>query len=315
MEDTELEGTVIKSTGSWADVQSGDRVIPCRVRGKFRLERTEATNPIAVGDRVTVRLGAEETGLIVEVHERKNKVSRRAAGRRVGHEQVLAANVDIAWCIQSVRNPNLNPGLIDRFLVVAEACTIPAALVFNKVDLIEESFRDAVEYFGGLYTGLGYPVVYTSALMGDGVGTFRQAMQGKINLIAGPSGVGKSALLNSVEPSLELKTGAVSEKTRKGKHTTTHAALFSLNPSTFVVDTPGMREFGIVDVDPAELSHHFVEFRPFLDECHFPNCSHDHEPGCAVRDAVEADRIAEDRYQSYLNILDSLRLGEKDVGR
>ena len=314
MEATHQEGIVIRSTGSWYDVQIGDEVVQAKARGKFRLEDSDATNPVAVGDRVTVRLG-DDAGLITHIHDRKNKLSRRAAGRRVGQEQVIAANIDAAWFVQSIRLPNINPGLIDRFLVVAEVHEIHAALVFNKLDLIEDRFRDIVEFYIGLYSGLGYPVILTSALHGEGVVAFGQALQGKINVVAGPSGVGKSALLNAVQPDLGLPTGEVSEKTRKGRHTTTFATLYSVNPSTFVVDTPGIREFGIVDLEPEQLSHYFVEFREYLHDCHFPNCTHDHEPDCAVRDAVDAGRITADRYQSYLRILDSLRLGEKDVGR
>ena len=315
MEQVHQKGTVLRSTGSWYDVQIGDEVIQARVRGRLRLEESDVTNPVAVGDHVTVRMGEDETGLITEVHERINKLSRRAAGRRVGQEQIIAANIDAAWCIQSIRLPNINPGLIDRFLVVAEVHEIPAAIVFNKLDLIEDRFRDVIEFYLGLYSGLGYPVLVSSARTGEGVTAFRQALQGKVSVIAGPSGVGKSALLNAVEPGLALKTAEVSEKTRKGRHTTTFATLHPLNNATFVVDTPGIREFGIVDLEPAQLSYYFVEFREYLDDCKFPNCTHDHEPDCAVRQAVDEERVTEDRYQSYLNILDSLRLGEKDVGR
>lgn len=307
-------GTVIRSTGSWYDVQIGKEIVQARARGRFRLDDTDATNPVAVGDHVTVRLG-DDAGLITEIHERKNKLSRRAAGRRVGQEQVIAANIDSAWFIQSIRLPNVNPGLIDRFLVVAEVHGIPAAIVLNKLDLIEDAFSEVIEFYTGLYSGLGYPVLLTSALSGAGTVAFRQALQGKISVVAGPSGVGKSALLNAVAPDLDLRTGEVSEKTRKGRHTTTHAALYPIDESTFVVDTPGIREFGIIDLEPAQLSHYFVEFRVHIPNCHFPNCTHDHEPGCAVWDAVKAGQITEDRYQSYMSILESLRLGEKDVGR
>ena len=314
MESELKEGTVIRSTGSWYDVQIGEEVVQAKARGRLRLEESDATNPVAVGDRVTVRLG-DDAGLITEIHERKNKLSRRAAGRRVGQEQILAANIDAAWFIQSIRLPNLNPGLIDRFLVVSEVHEIPAALIFNKLDLIEDRFSDVIDFYVGLYSGLGYPVLLTSAINRDGVGAFQQAVHGKINVIAGPSGVGKSALLNAIAPDLQLRTGEVSEKTQKGRHTTTHAALHAINACTYVVDTPGIREFGIIDLEPAQLSHYFVEFRPYLIDCRYPNCTHDHEPGCAVGDAVDSGHITADRYGSYLSILESLRLGEKDVGR
>ena len=314
MEASHREGTVIRSTGSWYDVQIGDEVVQAKARGRFRLDDSDLTNPVAVGDRVTVRMG-DDAGLITEIHERKNKLSRRAAGRRVGQQQVIAANIDAAWFVQSIRLPNINPGLIDRFLVVAEVHEIPAAIVFNKLDLIEDQFRDVIDFYVGLYAGLGYPVLLTSALTGEGVSAFRQALQGKVNVVAGPSGVGKSALLNAIAPDLDLRTGEVSEKTRKGRHTTTHAALFSIGESTYAVDTPGIREFGIIDLEPAQLSHYFVEFREFIPDCRYPNCTHDHEPDCAVWEAVEAGHITSDRYQSYTSILESLRRGEKDVGR
>jgi ribosome biogenesis GTPase len=314
-ENTYLEGTVVSSTGSWYEVMSGERVIPSKVRGKFRLSGEGVTNPVAVGDVVTIRLAPDDTGLITEIHPRKNRLSRRAAGRKVGQEHVIAANVDKAWLIQSVRLPKINPGLVDRFLVIAGSFEIPAGIVFNKMDLMQEADRDAVEYLRDLYTSIGYEVLPMSAITGEGVDEFRKALIGQTSVLSGPSGVGKSTLLNAIEPGLNLKTGEVSEKTQKGRHTTTSVTLHPLTGGGFVIDTPGIREFGIVDLEPDELDYYFVEFRPYLSECHYPNCSHDHEPGCAVAAAVEEGKINEERYYSYLNILASLRLGEKDVGR
>ena len=314
-ENTYLEGTVVSSTGSWYEVMSGERVIPSKVRGKFRLSGEGVTNPVAVGDVVTIRLAPDDTGLITEIHPRKNRLSRRAAGRKVGQEHVIAANVDKAWLIQSVRLPKINPGLVDRFLVIAGSFEIPAGIVFNKIDLMQEADRDAVEYLRDLYTSIGYEVLPMSAITGEGVYEFRKALIGQTSVLSGPSGVGKSTLLNAIEPGLNLKTGEVSEKTQKGRHTTTSVTLHPLTGGGFVIDTPGIREFGIVDLEPDELDYYFVEFRPYLSECHYPNCSHDHEPGCAVAAAVEEGKINEERYYSYLNILASLRLGEKDVGR
>lgn len=314
-ENTYLEGTVVSSTGSWYEVMSGERVIPSKVRGKFRLSGEGVTNPVAVGDVVTIRLAPDDTGLITEIHPRKNRLSRRAAGRKVGQEHVIAANVDKAWLIQSVRLPKINPGLVDRFLVIAGSFEIPAGIVFNKMDLMQAADRDAVEYLRDLYTSIGYEVLPMSAITGEGVDEFRKALIGQTSVLSGPSGVGKSTLLNAIEPGLNLKTGEVSEKTQKGRHTTTSVTLHPLTGGGFVIDTPGIREFGIVDLEPDELDYYFVEFRPYLSECHYPNCSHDHEPGCAVAAAVEEGKINEERYYSYLNILASLRLGEKDVGR
>lgn len=307
--DTYLEGLVTRSTGRWLDVQVGDRVIPSRVRGKFRLEAQDVTNPVAVGDRVTIRLNEDDTGLITEIHERRNKLSRRAAGHRAGREHVLVANVDQAWGVQSIRLPRLNPGFIDRFLVMAEVYEIPAGLIFNKVDLMHKKDRDEVFALRDLYEALGYPVLLTSATEGTGLDALHDALTDKINVITGPSGVGKSTLLNAIEPELDLATSAVSEKTRKGTHTTTYAALHALSEGGYVVDTPGIREFGILDLEPDELAFFFVEFLPYLNECRFDDCTHDHEPGCAVKAAVAEGEISEQRYESYLNILESLRSG------
>ncbi len=310
-----LDGVVIRSTGSWYDVQVNDQVVPSKMRGKFRLEEQEATNPVAVGDRVTIRLNPDETGLITTIHERKNRLSRRAAGRRIGREQVIVANIDMVWIIQAVRLPRPNPGFIDRVLVTTEAHEIEAGLVINKIDLIRKKDRAYLDFLHTLYTDLGYRVLLTSAKTGEGVEVFREALTGQTSVVTGPSGVGKSTLLNVVEPGLDLRTGEVSEKTRKGRHTTAHAALFPLSDGGFVVDTPGIREFGVLYLEPWELSHHFPEFLPHLEHCRFPTCTHDHEPGCAVIEAVLDDAITEERYYSYLNILHSIRLGEKDVGR
>lgn len=312
---TFLEGTVIRATGSWYDVQAGDRVIPSKVRGRFRLEVTETTSPVVVGDRVTLRLNDDGTGLITEIHPRKNELKRRAAGRRIGMVHVIAANIDAAWVIQSIRQPKINPGFIDRFLVMAGVHDIPAGIVFNKLDLMKPADRDAVFFLRDLYAGLGYPVLMTSVKTGEGLDALAKALKGRVSVVSGPSGVGKSSLLNAIEPGLNLRIGDVSQKTQKGRHTTTYAALYPLSFGGFVVDTPGLREFGLVDLDPSDLGHYFVEFRPYLPACHFPNCTHDHEPGCAVKEAVERDEITPERYESYLNILHSLRLGEKDVGR
>ena len=308
-------GVVLRSTGSWYDVQADERVVPSKVRGKFRLEEQEVTNPVAVGDHVTIRLNPDDTGLITAIHERKNKLSRRAAGRRVGREQVIVANIDAVWIIQSIRLPKPNPGFIDRVLVTAEAHDIDAGVVFNKIDLMRPKDRAALDFLAALYTDLGYQVLLTSAMTGEGVEAFRAVLADQTNVVTGPSGVGKSTLLNAVEPGLDLRTGEVSAKTRKGRHTTTHAALFPLSDGGFVVDTPGIREFGVLDLEPWELSHHFPEFREPLEHCRFPTCTHDHEPGCAVKEAYLDDLITEERYYSYLNILHSIHLGEKDVGR
>lgn len=313
--DDYVEGVVIRSTGSWYEVRAGDRTIPSKVRGKFRLSEDDVTNPVAVGDRVSLRMNADETGFIMEIHERKNQLSRRAAGRRIGREHVIVANLDFVWIIQSVRLPKPNPGFIDRVLVMAEAHEIEAGLVLNKIDLVRSKDASMVENLCSLYRALGYPVLETSAETGEGTERLKELLTGKTSVLMGPSGAGKSSLLNLIEPGLDLKTSEVSEKTRKGRHTTTFASLFPLSGGGYLVDTPGIREFGVLNIEPWELSHFFVEFQPHLEECRFPTCTHDHEPGCAVKEAVDEGAIDEARYSSYLNILDSINRGEKDVGR
>ena len=310
-----LEGRIISSTGSWYEVQTEQGVISSKVRGKFRLKQEKTTNPVAVGDYVTIRLNKDDTGLITEIHPRENKLSRRAAGRRVGHEHVLVTNVDAVWIVQAVRFPTPNPGFIDRVLVMAELYDISAGIVFNKMDLLEESGEAAFHELVNRYDQLDYQTVKTSAETGEGVDAFREALQDTTSVVTGPSGAGKSSLLNAIEPGLELRTGQVSEKTRKGRHITTHATLYPLSGGGYVVDTPGLREFGILYLKPTELAHFFVEFVPYLNDCRFPDCTHDHEPGCAVHEAVDEGKISDARYQSYLNILHSIQRGEEDIGR
>ncbi|MEX0821498.1 MAG: ribosome small subunit-dependent GTPase A [Rhodothermales bacterium] len=309
------EGVVIRSTGSWYDVRVGDEVVPSKIRGKFRLAEGDETNPVAVGDRVTIRLGDDDTGYITEIHERMNQLSRRAAGRRVGREQVIVVNIDAVWIIQSVRLPKPNPGFIDRVLVTTEANSIRAGIVINKMDLAREKDRERLDELRSLYEGLGYPVLQTSAETGEGVDVLRQRLQNRTSVLTGPSGVGKSSLLNVIEPELDIRTAEVSEKTKKGRHTTTYAALFPLSGGGYIADTPGIREFGVLNVEEWELSHYFVEFLPHIERCRFPTCTHDHEPGCGVKEAVENGDISEQRYGSYLNILDSIQRGVRDVGR
>jgi ribosome biogenesis GTPase len=257
------------------------------------------------------------TGHVTEILPRRNQLSRRAAGRRAGREQVIAANVDAVWCAQATFKPKFNAGFVDRFLVMAEAYHLAAGVVVNKVDLLEGERRaqEALAFWRGLYEGLGYPVLFTSAETGEGVAAFAEALRGKTSVVAGPSGVGKSSLLNAVDPTLGLRTGEVSERTKKGTHTTTFATLYRLSGGGYVVDTPGIREYGIWDMAPAELGGYFVEFRPFIPHCRFPDCTHDHEPGCAVAAAVDEGLITPERYAGYLNILASVREGEADVGR
>ncbi len=302
-----MKGIVIRTTGSWHEVRIGDGVIQARVRGKFRMQEEDVTNPVAVGDRVLLEKQADGTGWIVEIYPRENKLSRKAAGRKAGQEHIIVANVDAVWCVQAVRLPRFNPGFVDRVLVMAEAYHIPAGLIINKTDLATNPRKKTkIEDWAALYQLLGYPVIWTSVVDGQGIKDLANTLAGKTSVMTGPSGAGKSSLLNLLSPDLALKTGTVSKKTQRGRHTTTFAALHPVSYNGFVVDTPGIREFGIWDMEAAELGGYFVEFRPYLDQCRFQNCTHDHEPGCAIKVAVEAGEIAKARLQSYLNILWSL---------
>ena len=314
-----MEGLILRSTGSRHEVLTEDGVISCTIRGKFRLQEEDATNPVVIGDRVVIQTNPDGSGVITERLERHGKLSRRAAGRKVGREHVIIANLDMAWVVQSVRKPRMNPGFIDRFLVMAEYRGIAAGIVLNKMDLMDERAEEYIGFFVELYSGLGYPMMFTSVEREEGIEDLRSAMQTGIHVLVGPSGVGKSSLLNALRPNLALRTGGISEATQKGKHTTTYAELLPIGDlrldGGFIGDTPGLREFGLVDIEAGELSHYFVEFRDHLDDCRFPNCTHDHEPGCRIKELVQDDILAVERYESYINMLRSIQLGDQDVGR
>ena len=311
-----MKGLVIRTTGSWYKVlpEEGGTVVDCRLRGQYRLRGNRQTNPVAVGDAVSYALQDDGIGVIDDVCDRKNYIVRKAT-KLSKQTHVIAANIDRLFVVATLGFPRTSTGFIDRLLVTAEAYRIPATVVFNKVDLSGAAGSELWEIHNemkALYEGAGYPVFEVSALTGQGIDALRKELHGRVSLFTGHSGVGKSALLNAIQPRLGLKVGEVSEWSLKGKHTTTFAELFPLGeqPSAsegFIIDTPGIKEFGMVDITKQELSHFFPEMRQRLHNCHFANCTHLHEPQCAVREAVERGEIAAERYQNYLNILDDLQ--------
>lgn len=322
------EGLVVRTTGSWYNVLvGGGGVVECRLRGNFRLRGNKQTNPIAVGDRVIFQLLADGTGMITGVEERRNCIVRRAT-KLSKQTHVIAANIDLLCLVATLGLPRTSTGFIDRMLVTAEAYHIPAVIVFNKCDLYDEELWRIHNEIKSIYTAVGYPVYEVSALRGDGIAGVRALIAGKTCLFSGHSGVGKSALLNAIDPTLHLRTGEVSEWSLKGKHTTTFAEIHPISldgqetagdmpypasrsaHTAFLIDTPGIKEFGIVDFTPEELSHFFPEMRARLHDCHFANCTHRHEPGCAIKQAVNDGEINAERYQNYLNIIESIESDE-----
>ncbi len=302
------KGLVIRTTGSWYRVLCDDGLtIDCRLRGNYRLRGNKQTNPVAVGDRALFDRQEDGTGVIHEVEERRNYIVRRAT-KLSKQTHVIAANIDLLCVVATMGLPRTSTGFIDRLLVTAEAYHIPACLIFNKVDLYDEELWEVQRELSGLYRSAGYPVLEVSALTGEGIDTVRQAIAGKTVLFSGHSGVGKSALLNAVCPGLNLRVGELSDWSLKGKHTTTFAEIFPLGDGR-LIDTPGIKEFGMVDFTEQELSHFFPEMRGILPDCHFANCTHRHEPGCAIKKAVEDGLVSEERYQNYLNILETISSG------
>ncbi|MCB9831492.1 MAG: ribosome small subunit-dependent GTPase A [Planctomycetes bacterium] len=283
-------------------VETAEGLFKCRVRGLLFRDEKRFSRPVAVGDRVILERRDQPPHVVVEVLPRRTYLSRRRGGR--GDEQVIAANVDQAILVQAVAEPALNERLLDRMLVAVEQSGFAAVIVINKVDLLED--REGLAYFVDLYRGLGYRVIETSVPLAEGVGELREALHDRISVVAGPSGAGKSALLTAIQPGLALRSAEVSQLTGKGRHTTTHASLLALEGGGWVVDTPGVREFGVLDLEAWELGHHFVEFREHLTRCRFRTCTHDHEEICGIKEAVAEGAISEERYDSYRRILASL---------
>lgn len=302
-----MTGTVYKSTGSWYTVKSdaGD-FMECRMKGKFRMKGIKSTNPIAVGDIVDYELDETSdttTGTIYHIHDRKNYIVRKSVN--LSHQMhIIASNIDQVFLLVTINNPPTTTSFIDRFLVTAEAYGIEAVVVFSKIDTFDEAMLDEQLYLQHVYTEIGYKCLRVSATATKGVDELKEIMKGSVSMFSGHSGVGKSTLINAMEPSLDLKTKAISAQHQQGQHTTTFAEMFDLAFGAKIIDTPGIRGFGIVDMEKEEISDYFPEFFKLKSKCKFNNCLHKDEPNCAVKDALEKNEIAWSRYKSYLQILE-----------
>ncbi|MEN8121923.1 MAG: ribosome small subunit-dependent GTPase A [Bacteroidota bacterium] len=300
----EKTGTVIKSTGSWYTVKENDRIYNCKIKGKFRTKGFVATNPLTVGDHVDFLVKKEEdTGLITKLHDRKNYIIRKSIN--LSHKaHIIAANVDHAFIVITVKMPETHPIFIDRFLVSAEAYNIPTTLVFNKIDIYDETDRKKMQELIDMYDSVGYNSIKVSAITREGIDELKEFLKNKYSVFAGNSGVGKSTLVNAIDPALNLKTAEISEYHKKGKHTTTFSEMFEFYFGGYIIDTPGIKGFGLVDLEDENLATYFPEMLNLQGECRFYNCTHTHEPACAVIEAVKENKISFSRYKSYLSMLE-----------
>lgn len=302
-----MTGIVYKSTGSWYLVKTlNGKFYDCRIKGKFRLKEIKSTNPIAVGDKVEFDLEAKnnkESGVIKRIEERKNYIVRRSVNLSK-QTHIIAANVDQVFLMITLNNPPTFTSFIDRFLVTAEAYSIDTVLLFNKIDLYSSEDLLEIKYLQNIYNKIGYPTIEISATTGQNIDKVKVLMEGKVNMFAGHSGVGKSTLVNAIEPSLDLKTKEISEQHMQGQHTTTFAEMFDLSFDAKIIDTPGIKGFGVVDMEKEEVGDYFPEFFKLKQDCKFNNCLHIKEPKCAVKAALENDEVSYSRYRSYLQILE-----------
>ena len=298
--DRKFTATVVRATGSWYDVLHDGATVRCRIRGRLRLKGVRSTNPVVVGDEVVCE--ADEGGdyVIADILPRRNYVIRRASNLSK-ESHIIAANVDQALLMASLRSPETPTEFVDRFLVTCEAYKVPVTILLSKIDLQD---AEAVAEFRAVYEGAGYRVLEVSARKGLSVEEVRELLTGRTTLVSGNSGVGKSTLIQAIDPSLDIRTGEISESHHKGRHTTTFSTMYPLAGGGAVIDTPGIKGFGLIDIDEAELWHYFPEMMRSAPGCLFYNCTHTHEPGCAVVEAVKAGEIAWPRYESYLKILD-----------
>lgn len=303
-------GLVIKNTGSWYLVKTDEgQLVECKIKGNFRLKGIKSTNPVAVGDRVLIKRNNEGTAFITEIEDRKNYIIRRSSNLSK-QSHIIASNLDQCMLIVTINYPETSTTFIDRFLASAEAYRVPVCIVFNKTDLYSEDEKRYLEGIINLYTHIGYQCFKVSALNNEGVDDIKNALKGKITLFSGHSGVGKSTLINAILPEQNLKTGEISAAHNKGMHTTTFSEMFPVEGEGYLIDTPGIKGFGTLDMKDEEVGHYFKEIFEFSANCKYGNCTHRHEPGCAVREAVEKHYISESRYASYLNILEDKEEGK-----
>lgn len=298
-----MNGLVIKNTGSWYLVRTDEGSdVECKVKGNFRLKDIRSTNPIAVGDRVTIVPNNEGTALITQIEDRKNYIIRRSSNLSK-QSHILAANIDLCFLIVTINHPVTSTVFIDRFLAAAEAYRVPVNLIFNKTDLYAEEEVEYMDALISLYDYIGYPSIKISALQNTGLEILQEKIKNKITLFSGHSGVGKSTLINALVPDVHLKTGAISGYHGKGMHTTTFSEMIELPQGGFIIDTPGIKGFGTVDMEKNEIFHFFPEIFKASKDCRYNNCIHINEPGCAVREAVENHYISESRYKSYMSMM------------
>ncbi len=303
-----MKAIVYKSTGSWYMVQNEvGKQFNARMKGKFKIDDITSTNPIAVGDVVTVEMEneGEDTVTITSIDQRKNYITRTSVQNKNQHH-IIASNLDQSLLFATLKSPKTSQGFMDRFLVTSEAYHIPAIIVFNKADLYREKEMEKYGEYKSMYEKIGYKVALISLENGEGVAELKELLHNKVTLLSGHSGVGKSTFINAVFPDLQLRTSEVSDWSGKGLHTTTFAEMFNLPFGGQIIDTPGIRELGLVDISKQELSHYFPEMKVLLSECQFNNCMHLNEPGCAVKEAVANDTIHMERYISYCNMLESI---------
>lgn len=300
MAENYFSGVVVRATGSWYEVLSAGERYQCRIRGKLRLKGVRSTNPVVVGDEVQCLTDEQGSHVIVDISPRRNYVIRRASNLSK-ESHIIAANIDQALLLVTLRQPETALEFVDRFLVTCEAYKIPVVILLAKIDLQDE---EEVDFFRSVYEPIGYRVVEVSAVTGEGVEEVHDLLVGRTTLLSGNSGVGKSTLVQRIDPSLDIRTGDISESHHKGRHTTTFSTMYPLTEGGALIDTPGIKGFGLIDIEEEELWHYFPEMMHYGRECRFYNCTHTHEPGCAVVAALEEGAISELRYESYLKMMD-----------